>query len=299
LKSTNLAQLVLNHTGVKIEIMASEIQEYKDCDHNDMLVRAKNTIVPVIGQLVLFLGSHGLLYNTDHGFPHMMAVLNNSEAALLYTDDHLSFDQLVAIMLAALLHDVDDRKLFKSVNYANARTLMEGCRFSQEQQELVVEMISYVSSSKNGNSCPVPDSERWKLIPRDADRIEAVGKVGIIRCYDTTMKLNNPNIVDSTPLPMSLEELQLQIKPERYQDYMASGNSASMLDHFYDKLLHLDDLQCRNKYLVSVMKSRKSEIESWLLETTAEIVALRYIVESVRDCCIAELVAQRVALLRD
>lgn len=33
-------------------------------------------------------------------------------------------------MYAALLHDVDDRKLFNTINYANARKLLDGEGFS-------------------------------------------------------------------------------------------------------------------------------------------------------------------------
>ncbi len=45
--------------------------------------------------------------------------------------------------------------------------------------DLVLEMISLVSCSKNVDSLPPTVGETWKLIPRYADRLEAIGEPGL------------------------------------------------------------------------------------------------------------------------
>src|SRR5204863_4319085 len=91
----------------------------------------------------------------------------------------LKAKEYYCIILAALLHDADDRKFFGDSNYKNARYLLR--KIPEGDVELVVHMIDLVSTSKNGNSTPVASSG-WLLIPRYCDRLEAVGKIGIERC---------------------------------------------------------------------------------------------------------------------
>jgi hypothetical protein len=62
-------------------------------------------------------------------------------------------------------------------------------------------MINLVSASKNGNNIPIDAQYYPELLwPRYADRVEAIGKIGIIRCYLYNMhKTNRPLFVESTP----------------------------------------------------------------------------------------------------
>ena len=57
-----------------------------------------------------------------------------------------------------------------------------------EGHEVIVEdaltMIDYVSASKNGNSVPEEALETPEVLwVRFCDRLEAIGTIGVVRCY--------------------------------------------------------------------------------------------------------------------
>ena len=100
-------------------------------------------------------------------------------------------------------------------------------------------MIDWVSCSKNGNSIP-PDSTPLTLIPRWSDRLEAVGKEGVVRCYQYTIEHGRPLSSALSPRPRSVDELWALATPERFEHYQLHGPTFDdMISHFYDKLLHV------------------------------------------------------------
>ena len=147
------------------------------------------------------------------------------------------------IELAALLHDVDDSKYFPEGS-ENARSILVET-FGAKNDALIdeiMEIISWVSASTNGNSVPVKvhSSQAYHLlIPRWADRLEAVGRRGVVRCYQFNNERMLPLFTENTPRAKSEEELW-RIAEGRLQKYMdRGGTSESMIDHYYDKLLHI------------------------------------------------------------
>ena len=111
---------------------------------------------------------------------------------------------------------------------------------SEEVKADVLEMIGHVSTSENGNSVPQIALEHPEYLwPRYSDRLEAIGIIGAIRCYQYNSEKGAPLAVESTPRPQTEEELWLNhVKDERFEEYQSSGGkSASMMDHYYDKLL--------------------------------------------------------------
>jgi uncharacterized protein len=198
----------------------------------------------------------------SHGADHAIAVMNHAKRAIEYSDDKLTTEQNRAVILAALLHDVDDRKLFKSsTNYQNARFMvgLHPAKFV----DLVIELIRLVSCANNGDSS---HPESWKLIPRYADRIEALGLVGIQRTHTFALGMGLPIINPETPRPADLQELRTIASPERFENYQVTGASASMIDHFYDKLLHLNSPKTTNRYLVQACRARHEIMEQFVLE---------------------------------
>ena len=45
--------------------------------------------------------------------------------------------------------------------------------------------------------------------------------------------------VETTPRPQTKEEVWANVLPERFDNYMVRKESDSMMDHYYDKLLHV------------------------------------------------------------
>lgn len=84
------------------------------------------------------------------------------------------------IALSALLHDCDDHKLFHTENNANARRFLEQEKLPAGVIEEICKNINSVSFSKNRGKAP--ETIEGKIV-QDADRLEAIGAVGIARCF--------------------------------------------------------------------------------------------------------------------
>ena len=111
-----------------------------------------------------------------HDLSHSLRVYKN---ALMIAQMEGQGDKEM-IALSALLHDCDDHKLFHTENNANARSFLEQEGLSEEKIEAICRNINSVSFSKNRGK--VPESIEGKIV-QDADRLEAIGAVGIARCF--------------------------------------------------------------------------------------------------------------------
>ena len=83
---------------------------------------------------------------------------------------------LEIVGLSALLHDADDDKLFQTENHANARKFLEEIGTPKNQIEQICRVINAVSFSKNRGKHP--ETLEGKIV-QDADRLDAIGAVGI------------------------------------------------------------------------------------------------------------------------
>lgn len=189
-----------------------------------------------------------------HGFDHAVRVEYNVKRALESDPTHqLDEDTRLAVRLAALLHDADDRKFFpENSDYENARRILKEIGFPKPEE--VIRMISLVSASKNQNYQD-PETERdspWLYYPRWADRIEAIGLIGIARCYAYTKFKNMPLFTEETPRVRTMEDLERVAPKSRFEAY--EGKSESMVDHYYDKLIHLGDFHTKNSYIETCKK---------------------------------------------
>ena len=84
------------------------------------------------------------------------------------------------IALAALLHDVDDHKLFHTENNANARSFLKSQNVPDDETEQIITMINSVSFSKNRGKKP---ATLEGMIVQDGDRLDAIGAIGVARTF--------------------------------------------------------------------------------------------------------------------
>mmetsp|Transcript_1958 Transcript_1958/g.4318 ORF Transcript_1958/g.4318 Transcript_1958/m.4318 type:complete len:276 (-) Transcript_1958:169-996(-) len=180
----------------------------------------------------------------SHGYGHALRVLGHAEQAMQASSRDLSAAQRLSVSLASLLHDVDDRKYFPKNpkgEFPNAKRIMLDAGAEAEVVEDALAMIALVSCSKNGNSVPPEAHSRPELLwPRWADRLEATGEIGAVRCWQYNEELGRDAFTSSTPRPRSEAEVWELATPERFEKYQASGGqSASMIDHYFDKLLRV------------------------------------------------------------
>ncbi len=82
--------------------------------------------------------------------------------------------------LAAILHDADDHKLFHTENNANARAFLNAQGVTQEMSDRICGIINSVSFSRNRGRAP--ETLEGKVV-QDADRLDALGAVGIARTF--------------------------------------------------------------------------------------------------------------------
>lgn len=124
--------------------------------------------------------------NSDgHGADHTMRVFHNAQVIM---EAYPEADRFVSL-LAALLHDADDHKLFNTENNQNARTFMEKKGLPAETIEQICTIINAVSFSKNRGKRP---GTLEGMIVQDADRLDAIGAIGIARTFAYGGKVGRP-----------------------------------------------------------------------------------------------------------
>lgn len=241
--------------------------------------RLSNTVAPVEPPVEPTLSDSGYLQSAkallkafleandfpeSHGFDHACTVLRYCQEAL--PDPPTTFGpvrsdwrhtEYLTVCLAALLHDVDDRKMpqvepvpakSESHTLPNAQAILDLLfdgqgpkkgHWSVSVKNHVLTAIALVSTYENGNDLPEELPFPDMLVPRYADRLAASGEEGIYRCYAYTAEQNRPLYLPNTPLPKTELELEVAMGDglDRYRE--SDGQSDSMVDHFFDKLLHI------------------------------------------------------------
>ena len=172
--------------------------------------------------------------NADgHNFDHSCRVWRN---AMMIAETEPGCDPEI-VALAALLHDADDHKLFSTENNANARTFLEEHGIPEKMSDRICETVNAVSFSKNKGKRPGTAEGR---IVQDADRLDAMGAVGIARTFAYGGSHGR--------------------KPE------------GSIEHFYEKLLLLKDMMNTEKGR-ELAETRHAFMEEFLREWDAEINA--------------------------
>ncbi len=162
-----------------------------------------------------------------HDWYHIERVWNNAR----YIQEQEGSGDLLTIELAALLHDISDAKFNGGDDEMGSRLasnflLEQGV--DQEIQEHIRDIIQHVSY-KGGFSQEKISTIEFQIV-QDADRLDAIGAIGIARAFNYGGFKNRPIHNPEKPL-------------QQYQDSKAYHRSdAPTINHFYEKLLKLKDL---------------------------------------------------------
>lgn len=160
--------------------------------------------------------------------------------------------KLEIVQLASLLHDVDDYKLFggDAGAYSNAETFLKDNKISDTKIKVICDIISSISFKGTGTQ--VPQSKEGKIV-QDADRLDAIGAIGIARTFayggSKNRVLHIPN-----------EKPRNNMNFEEY-----STANGTTINHFYEKLLKLKDLM-NTETGKKIAKSRHKYMENFLSE---------------------------------
>lgn len=140
---------------------------------------------------------------------------------------------LEIVCLSALLHDVDDYKLVgeQTDKYQNAKKFLKSLNYHNSRIDLICHIISQVSFK--GNNIITPDTIEGKIV-QDADRLDAIGAIGIGRTFTYSGNHNIPMHIPNMPYRTNMNEKSYKV-------------ASSTINHFYEKLLKLKELMNTKK----------------------------------------------------
>ena len=161
-----------------------------------------------------------------HDYWHILRVLKLSEKIAEQEGGNL-----LIVRLGALLHDIADAKFHQGneqIGPQIAREYLQSQNISNDIIEPIVKIIENISF-KNSFEGQSYTSLELQII-QDADRLDAIGAIGIARAFIYGGYKNNP-IYDPELKP------NLKMDKETYK----KGNTTT-INHFYEKLLKLKDM---------------------------------------------------------
>lgn len=139
-------------------------------------------------------------------------------------------DKLV-IELAALLHDIADPKFNNGDETIATKIVTEFLTEQKVDQEIITKVVFIIEnmSFKNRNDAPKDLPLELKIV-QDADRLDAIGAIGIARTFNFGGYKNN-----------LMYHPDIQPKLAQSKDEYKKSNGTT-INHFYEKLLLLKDL---------------------------------------------------------
>lgn len=170
--------------------------------------------------------------DTDgHGFEHVMRVY---DLAMTFAKKEQADMEIVA--LAALLHDVDDYKIFgaeSAKNLSNARKIMQEANLDAEKVEKICNIIGNMGYNKAMQDIR-PQTLEGKVVS-DADMVDTLGATGIIRivAYTVTRKERH-QIFEPQYFP------NLNLSAEEYKQKGRIGDN--FVNHYFEKILKLKNM---------------------------------------------------------
>lgn len=204
-----------------------------------------------MNKIIAFVKDELSFDHSGHNFSHIERVVKNAEMLIKHEGGNSKI-----IITACYLHDIIDSKLFDDIEKQKEKivnVLVNSSYFPAEIEE-ILEIIESVSFSK-GN---INDVDNLNLeIVRDADRLDALGAIGIIRTIEYGASKKREFYTEEN-LNRSLDEVKFNKSTE------------TTLSHFYDKLLKLKDYM--HTYTAKKIANERTKfVEEFLSEFYKEI----------------------------
>lgn len=178
-----------------------------------------------INQTILFVKKELENAEAGHDWFHVERVYKNAYQIL---QDEKADEQVV--ILGALLHDIADSKFHngdEDIGPEKARVFMDSIHINEEVKQHVVQIIRNVSF-KGGNFKREFSSKELDIV-QDADRLDALGAIGIARAFHFG-GYHNRIIFDPNIAP------KMNMSKEEYKKHIGTT-----INHFDEKLLQLKD----------------------------------------------------------
>ncbi|EOS8041888.1 HD domain-containing protein [Enterococcus faecium] len=185
---------------------------------------------------------------TGHGSDHTKRVVKLAEKIL---ETEPQADRFVTLA-AAYLHDTIDDKVVKNENEAKQqlRVFLRSLPIVEEQISMIFSIIENMSFSKNLSEAAELSLE-GKVV-QDADRIEALGAIGILRTAYFGGGHGHP-IFDP------------ELYPQTFKDKENYRKGTTVINHFYEKLFLLSD-KMNTDYGYEEAKRRETFMREFLEE---------------------------------
>lgn len=195
---------------------------------------------------------HNLMINDSaHDFAHIMRVFKNAQKICKKENTP---EKLV--LIAVLLHDIvsypksDKRSKLSSIKSAEkSKKILKKFNFTKEEIQIISDAIRDHSFSRN----KIPLTLEGKIL-QDADRLDAIGAIGIARVFAVSGYEKRPfyNVKDP------------------FCKNRTTNDKIWALDHFYQKLLKLESLMNTKSGKIEA-KKRTKILKNFLNELKKEI----------------------------
>lgn len=209
--------------------------------------------MPLIEKTISFVKEKLENAEGGHDWFHIERVYKNS--LLIAKEEDCD---LTVVQLGALLHDIADSKFHngdETVGPRTARAFLESQSVEESIISHVVNIIENISF-KGGNFEKKFNSIELEIV-QDADRLDAIGAIGIARTFNyggfKNRSLYNPEI-----------EPKFNMTKEEYKN-----SDSPTLNHFYEKLLLLKD-KMNTPTGKKIAEARHQYMESFISQFLAE-----------------------------
>ena len=187
---------------------------------------------------------------SGHDWFHVVRVCNMAK----YLAQKESADMFI-VEMTALLHDIDDWKFSDVYNTTVTEEFLKSVEVSEEDSNRILNIIK--TMSYKGGVVDSTQNTIEGMVVQDADRLDALGAIGIARAFAYGGSKNR-SMYDPSIKPIDFKSLD-EVK----------NKDNHTINHFYEKLFKLKDLMNTNT-AKEIAKKRHKYMENFIEEFYSE-----------------------------